>query len=201
MRMRQVPLGGIALAAALLGAGAAQAQVRTPPAPVAAAAIDPASVPMPNLAFTPDAEAERNYFKYFFFHRADTDFASAYADIQECDGYARGLAYRTAYQQPYMPYPITLPTAVGGAIGGAIGNAMADAIFGSAERRMQRRAIMRTCMGFKGYTAFGLSKDVWEAFNFDEGNSSLPEARRHEFLRMQARAATGPRPTVGEMVQ
>ena len=198
MRLRQVPLGGIVLAAALLGAGAAQAQVRTPPPPVAAAAIDPASVPMPNLAFTPDAEAERNYFKYFFFHRADTDFAAAYSDIQECDGYARGLAYR-AGGNTYMPVPATMAGAVGGAIGGAIGNAMADAIFGSGERRMQRRVIMRTCMGFKGYTAFGIAKNLWEEFNFDEGNSSLPEERRHEFLRMQARAATGPRPQVGEI--
>ncbi len=201
MRPRQVPLRGIALAAVLLAAGTAHAQVRTPPPRVAAATIDPTSVPMPNLAFTPDAEAERNYFKYFFFHRADTDFATAYSDIQECDGYARGLAYRAGGSNYYAPVPMTMVGAVGGAIGGAIGNAMADAIFGSAERRMQRRAVMRTCMGFKGYTAFGLAKNVWEEFNFDEGNSSLAEDRRQELLRMQARAATGPRPTVGEMVQ
>ena len=196
MRLTQVPLCGIALAAALLGAGAAQAQVRTPPPPVAAASIDPATVPMPNLAFTPDAEAERNYFKYFFFHRADTDFATAYSDIRECDGYARGLAYHAGYTHAYTSMGL-LPDA----IGGVIGSAMADAIFGSAERRLQRRAIMRTCMGFKGYTAFGLAKNLWEEFNFDEGNSSLPEARRQELLRMQARAATGPRPTLGEMPQ
>jgi hypothetical protein len=196
MRRVWVPLGGIAVAGALIASSSAQAQVRTPPAPVSAAAIDPASVTMPNLAFTPDAEAERNYFKYFFFHRADTDFASAYADLQECDGYARGLAYRAGYTHAYTGMGL-LPSA----IGGAIGSAMADAIFGSAERRMQRRAVMRTCMGFKGYTAFGLAKNVWEAFNFDEGNSSLPEERRQELLRMQARAATGPRPTIGEMVQ
>jgi hypothetical protein len=94
MIMRWMPRAGISLLAAC-AAGAAVAQPAPPAATKATAAVDPASVPMPKLAFTPDAEIERNYFKYFFFHRDGTDFATAYADLQECDGYARGLSHRT----------------------------------------------------------------------------------------------------------
>jgi hypothetical protein len=189
-------LGGIGMLAAVCASSAAAQRA---PAPLASGPVDPAGVPMPNLAFTPTEDVQRNYFKYHYFHRADTDFETAYADLQECDGYARGLAYRTGGVPGYVPVPATLAGAVGGAIGGAIGNALADAIYGSAHRRQQRRMIMRTCMGYKDYRTFGLTKDLWEAFNFSEGNSSPPEARRQEFLRMQARAASGPRPTLGEM--
>lgn len=181
MNEARMSLGGVALAIALFMAGPAHAQAD---AAAATEVVDGSAVRMPDLAFTPDAEAQGGYFKYFYFHRADTDFATAYADIRECDGYTRDLAVRSS--------------APGGGLFGAI---LADAIHGSAQRRTQRRMIMRTCMGFKGYSAFGLRKDLWEAFNFDEGNSSPTEARRQALLRIQARAASGPRPTIGELPQ
>lgn len=200
MRLTSPRLRGLLLAAAIGAAGPALAQEAPAPgaSAEAAAQLDPALVPMPNLAFEPDEEDVRNYQKYFYFHREETDFATAYADLQECDGYARGLAYRA--NSGYVPtYPFTgvLP----GAIGGAIGSVMADAIFGSAERRAQRRQIMRTCMTYKGYSTFGLRKSLWERFNFEEGNSTVEENRRQALLQMQARVASGPRPTVGEMVE
>ncbi len=183
MNYVRLPLGGVALAAALFVAGVASAQGQTSSS---TRATDGSSIPMPELAFTPDEESQRNYFKYFYFHRADTDFATAYADIRECDDYTRDLAIRG-----------------NGAMfgGGLLGAIAADAISGAGARREQRRMIMRTCMGYKGYSAFGLRKDLWEAFNFDEGNSSPPEPQRQAMLRVQARVASGPRPTVGEMSQ
>ena len=167
----------------------------------AASAVDPSTIEMPNLSFVPDEEDIRNYDKYFYFHRADTDLAAAYADLQECDGYARGLSHRAGGAG--VPYyaPMTLAGAMGGAIGSAIGSAMADAIWGSAERRRQRRLNMRTCMTFKGYRTFGLRKALWEEFNFDEGNARIEEPRRQRLLQIQARVAAGPTPQVGEMVQ
>lgn len=182
-------LRALGLALALGGGQLAFAQA--PPAP----AIDPASLPLPDLAFTPNQEAEDNYDKYFFFNRADTDFATAYGDLQECDGYARGLSYRTGNAAVPYPYAGT----VGGILGGVIANVMDDAIYGSAERRRLRRTNMRICMGFKGYTAFGLPKAIWEQFNFEEGNARVEEGRRQRFLQMQARAASGPRPTLGAL--
>ncbi len=160
---------------------------------------------MPVLAFQPTEEDVSNFDKYFFFHREGADFATAYADLQECDGYARGLSFRTdPGPNPFLNpglVPQTLAGAAGGVIGGMIGNALADAIYGSAERRRQRRINMRTCMGFKGYRTYGLSKSLWEEFNFEEGNATVEEARRQRLLQMQARAASGPAPTVGEITE
>lgn len=186
-----LPRLGVSLAA-LIGAGTVHGQDNQPSSS-AQHAVDPASVPMPNLAFTADAEIERNYFKYFFFHRVDTDFAAAYSDLQECDGLARGLTFgRDGGASAAGAF-------IGGGVPGLLGAVIGDAVFGSSERRRQRRVNMRTCMGYKGYTTFGLPRNLWSEFNFDEGNSGLSNSRRQEFLRLQARAATGPRPTIGEM--
>lgn len=207
MRRSFVPRTGIGLAAAICAAAPLAAQA---PAPATAPAtqadprvspsdpvstFDPAAIPLPDLHFTPTPNAIDNFDKYFFFNRADTDFATAYADLRECDGYARGLSYRTGPTTVPYPYAGT----IGGIIGGVIGDAMSDAIYGSAERRRLRRTNMRICMGFKGYTAFGLPKEIWEQFNFEEGNAHIEEGQRQRYLQMQARAASGPRPTIGEL--
>jgi hypothetical protein len=83
---------------------------------------------------------------------------------------------------------------VGGALGAAIGFAIEDAVFGSAERRKARRLNMRTCMHFKAYDRYGLPKDLWQAFNFEEGNGRAEADVRTRDLMMQALVASGPRP-------
>ncbi len=150
-----------------------------------------AKVEMPELAFQATPEDEKNFDKYYFFNRPGTDFATAYADISECDGYARGLASGITYQQAPYPYAGTMA----GAIGGAIGNAMAVAIFGSAEKRRLRRVNMRKCMNFKGYERYGLAKDKWEPFNFEEGLSGVSETDRQRYLKQQALVASSYTPT------
>jgi hypothetical protein len=189
--------GAVFVALFIGAAGPASAQIRrtTPDAPPPQ--IDPATIPMPNLAFTPTPQVEENYDKYFYFNRADTDFMTAYGDLRECDDYARGAAFHTSYTQ--TPYPYTYTMA--GAIGGMIGNVVADMVFGSAERRRQRRINMLTCMRFKDYRVFGLPETLWEQFNFEEGNRRVPEPERQRLLQLQARVASGPAPTVGEVTQ
>jgi hypothetical protein len=188
----------LAGAAVLAIALPANAQIAPAPAPEAAPpAIDPSTIEMPNLAFTPTPEIVADYDKYYVFNRAGADFAAANADLQECDAYARGLAFHMAGGTVPYPYAGTMA----GAIGGAIGSAVADAIFGSAERRKQRRMNMRTCMTYKGYRTFGLPKSIWETFNFEEGLSRVDEQRRQRLLQIQARVASGPMPTVGEIVE
>jgi len=184
MKRLFVPLCGLAVAAAVSGA----APLRAQEAPALA---------LPDLNFTPSPQAAEDFDKYFYFHRAETDFATAYADLQECDGYARGLSFRTVGGPVPYPYAGTLA----GALGGAIGSALADAVWGSAERRRLRRVNMRTCMGFKGYRIYGLPKSIWEQFNFEEGNAHIEEGRRQQLLQLQARAASGPAPQVGEITQ
>ena len=155
---------------------------------------EPAGLTMPAIAFEPTGLEAKDFDKYYVFHRPDTDFATAYGDIIECDGYARGLSGGVRAQDVPYPYAGTM----GGAIGGAIGNALAVAIFGSAEKRKLRRINMRKCMNFKGYDRYGLPKQVWEAFNFEEGFSGVDDDDRLRFLKQQAMVASAPEKPRGE---
>jgi hypothetical protein len=74
---------------------------------------------------------------------------------------------------------------------------MVAAIFGSAEVRATRRINMRRCMNFKGYHRYGLPKDIWTKFNFEEGFSELAENKRQVFLKQQAKIASGEKPKTG----
>lgn len=154
-----------------------------------------AAVEMPKLAFSATPEDAENFDKYYYFHRPDTDFATSYADISECDGYARGLRSGIGNQTMYLPYAGTMA----GAVGGAVGSALAVAIFGSAEKRRLRRVNMRTCMNYKGYGRYGLPKDLWKAFNFEEGFSGVKDDERQRYLRQQALVASAHRPQGQEL--
>lgn len=151
---------------------------------------DAASVPYPDLAFEPTPEITDTYDKYFYFHREDVSFEDALADIRDCDSLARGLNSGMGYQQTYSPYG-----GLAGVAGGAIGNAMVSAIFGSAEKRRIRRVNLRRCMDFKGYERYGLEKDLWQEFNFEEGFSGEDEYVRQSAIIQQALVASGPKPT------
>jgi hypothetical protein len=164
----------------------------------ASAIPSPEGLTMPKLDFAPTPEIEKDFDKYFYFHRADTSFAEAYIDIHECDALASGssiyLGGNAAMAGATAQYGV-LP----GAIGSAIGSAIADAIFGSAARREQRRVNLRNCMGFKGYKRYGLSRDLWTEFNFEEGMGRKKEDRRNDALALQALVASGPAPTTKEL--
>jgi hypothetical protein len=153
-------------------------------------AVDPATITVPSLAFTSTPELEADFDKYYYFNRADTDFRTALGDLLECDGLARGLTSGYQYQDVPYPYAGTLA----GGVGGLIGNAMVAAIFGSAEKRRLRRVNMRNCMFYKGYQRYGLDKEIWEEFNFEEGLDGVTEEIRIGYLRQQAFIASGPRP-------
>lgn len=175
----------LAVAAALTGA-AQSARAAEPATPSPLPASDPAKVELADLSQATTAEDEADFDKYFYFHRADTSFAQALADIRECDGYARGLASPYGYQDAGYPYAGTMA----GALGGAIGNAIVAMVFGSAELRKARRTNMRRCMNYKGYDRFGLNKQVWQTFNFEEGLRSVKEEDRQRMLAQQAKAAS-----------
>jgi len=164
------------------GAGVAALDSKSPFFVASVTNADAASVKMPGLEFTPTAEDASNYDKYFYFTRADTDFAAAYADIVECDGYARGLTSGVS------------PSYGQGVLGDALVDLMSDLIYGSANRRKLRRKNLRACMAFKGYDRHGLSKQVWETFNFEEGNMKIEEDARTGFLKQQALVASSARP-------
>ena len=148
---------------------------------------DVATVQMPDLSFTPSSAIEGDYDKYYYFHRADTSFATALADLRECDAFARGLPMRPGYSGPYIPVTSPYAGTAGGLIGGAIVGGVGLAIL-SADRRSARRANMRRCMHYKRYQRFGLEKSRWQAFNFEEGLSRVKEVER--MLAQQAKVAS-----------
>ena len=156
---------------------------------------DPAILQLPDVSGTTNASDESDFDKYFYFYRVDTTFEQALADIRECDGYARGLASPYGYQETPYPYAGTLA----GAAGGIIGNLLVAAIFGSAELRKARRTNMRRCMNYKGYDRYGLNKDVWQQFNFEEGLRHVDEDQRQLMLAKQAKAASMVKP-VGKVL-
>ena len=169
-----------------------QAAAPLPPvAPPPDEPIDVAAIAVPSLDFPPDPALAKDFDKYYYFHRGETDFRTALTDVRDCDGLSRGLSSPYGYAQ--APYPYT--NTMAGAVGGAIGNLMVAAIFGSAEARAARRINMRRCMYFKGYQRYGLPKPIWETFNFEEGLSHVEESRRQAFLMQQAKVASGARPT------
>lgn len=147
---------------------------------------DPATLTMPALEFEADEGDIKSYKKYYYFSRPDTSFEVALEDIRFCDELARGLAVGNYYPDAGT----SAMYGIGGAIGGVLAGAMAQAIFGSAEARAKRRVNMRRCMHFKGYARHGLSKDLWQEFNFEEGLSSVDEEMRQKHLATQALVAS-----------
>lgn len=183
------------LASLSVVASAAGAQTAKPAVDPMTVVPDPATVPMPKLDFVSTPLIEADFDKYYFFHRTGTTFEEALADLRDCDGFARGLSSGYKYQE--APYPYTYTAA--GVAGGVIANVMIAAIFGSAEKRRLRRVNMRRCMGYRGYDRFGLEKDLWQEFNFEEGFSGEGEDKRQAMLAQQAKVASGPRPAGKEL--
>lgn len=174
-------------AAIMSGPAAAETDFSASPFGVVEVPADEAAkLEMPKLEFAETPEDAKNFDKYYFFRRDETDYATAYADITECDGYARALVSSYKYQDAPYPYAGTMA----GAAGGMIANAMMAAIFVPGEKRRMRRVNMRQCMGFKGYDRLPLSKELWETFNFEEGTGAEEEESRLKALKLQALVAS-----------
>lgn len=176
-------------------AGMAQAQaIKNEPPLKIFSEEEIAAVAMPSLSFVENDKAAADYDKYFYFHRPATNFDRAFADVTECDALSSGLSYYRGADSSAVASAMSQYGVLAGGLGGAIGGLMADAIFGSAERRKQRRMNIRNCMFYKGYDRYGLEKDLWQEFNFEEGLSREEADKRKAALMMQARVASGPKP-------
>jgi len=185
------------LAALLLPlAGVAKAQaIKSEPPQETFAPDEIAAIAMPALDFDYASVKPKDFEKYFYFHRPDTDFETAYADITECDSLGSGINYYMRASDWQIQSAMAQYGPLAGGVGGMIGSALADAIFGSAERRRLKRMNLRNCMHFKGYDRYGLEKDLWQAFHFEEGLSRENADDRVAALKQQARVASGPKPT------
>lgn len=176
----------------------AQAENASVSAESSSAAVEAASLAMPDLAFTATLADIADYDKFFYFHRPDTSFAEAHADIKECDALSSGISYYRDTSGAVAGATAQYGVAAG-AIGGAIAGLLVDAIFGSAERRRLTKINLRNCMGFKDYRRYGLSQDLWKKFNFEEGMGRKREGEREEALQLQAMVASGPAPASKEL--
>lgn len=182
----------LCVAAALPSAASAQA-LNAPREVRVFTSAEIAAVAMPDTQFDIRQAKVGDFDKYYYFHRDTVSFDEAFADISECDELSSGLASYAGGSEPYPGY-FASQYGVGGVIGGVLGEVLADMIHGSAARREMRRINMRNCMGYKGYQRYGLPKDLWEAFNFEEGNGRKDEDIRTNKLMQQARLASGPKP-------
>lgn len=184
----RVILGVLAMTS--ISSGAAAQAIKSEPEMEIFPAEEISEIAYPDLEFEETPQDVKVYDKYFFFHREDTSFDVAFADINECDALARGAGhYRTSVSY-YSPQAGLL----GSAAGSVIGSLVADAIFGSAERRKIRRSNLRNCMAFKGYERYGLEKERWQKFHFEEGFGEANEVKRRNYFMVQARVASGPKP-------
>ena len=186
----------VAAGCAMSLAGVAQAQaLKTEPPMKEFTEEEIAEIAMPELEYDYDRVDPKDYEKYFYFHRDETSFSVAYADILECDSLGSGSSFYSSSLSNAMASSLGQYGVLGGALGGAIGAAIGDAIFGRSERRKLKRINIRNCMYFKGYDRYGLKKDLWQEFHFEEGNSREEASSRAAALLQQARVASGPKPT------
>lgn len=176
-------------------AGAAQAQaIKNEPPMRQFTDAEREAVEMPPLAFEDDPATVKDDDKYFYFHRAETSFDQAYADVTECDATSSGSSFYLRANAGSVAASSAQYGILASSIGGAIGGLMADAIFGSAERRKQRRINIRNCMFYKNYDRYSLEKNLWQAFHFEEGLSKENPEDREKALLAQAKVASGPKP-------
>ncbi len=164
--------------------------------------IDPGSVAIPSIAFVEAAEDKKLYNKYFFFHRKGISFEEALIDVIECDAFGRALPFRL---EPTRYIVISNNIAIAGVgtvvanLVDPIGQRWADKMFGVPWRRTTRRNNLRVCMGYKGYQRYGLSREIWQKFNFDEADKPPAEGDRKRMLIQQARIASGADPMQPEL--
>ena len=155
-------------------------------------APDSSSIELPETAFSEDPTAAMDFDKYFYFWRSETTYDQAFSDILQCDDLARGIkpqgdgSYQDSMfaQNAFLYGPAA--AAAGGLIGGLIVGAMA-----SAQQKNVRRHSMRYCMFYKGYERFGITKDLWRAFNSEDFTSELSNDSRIKMVAKQAAVASG----------
>lgn len=154
---------------------------------LAQTAPDPATVTVPAITGDTDAAVISEGWKFFYFHRANTAYAEAYADIAECYRfmpvpYANGLLPMFVPWESDTGARIIKPPVIGpyGIVGDIIGGMVA----GPLERRA-RQSRLRRCLEPRGYSRYPAPKDTWEKIIDNYSASSIA---------VQAKLASGPLP-------
>jgi hypothetical protein len=155
---------------------------------------DPATVSVPDIAFTPTKSDINHFDEYFYFHKPGVRYERAFADLNQCRTY--GMVATV-----YGPPPVLAP--LGGELDGQridpLGrkNPLTDkngeyvgilpAIFITNYMEELARGTERRCMMWKGYARYGVSRTLWQ--QIETGSAA-------EKLARMAVLASGPAPTV-----
>ncbi len=190
MKYREFFCSALILCAAISSPALADGSVASPPDAAADDPFDhadPTKIIMPNLVFTPDEKIVKKYHIYFYFHKNGVDFATALADIRECEYYST-FGEVTVAPPTFVPY--------GGELQvdrkankyklqpGLMPLVFAPMVMGPLLRRMHN-AGMRNCMAFRDYSRYGLNQEISESID----NVGLVEQ-----VLTRAKIASGPKP-------
>jgi hypothetical protein len=147
---------------------------------------DPASVTVPDVTPSNDPKVREEGYKFYYFHNANVSYAEAHQDLAECRAY---LPVGGGTQvQGFIPFGenYNRPVYVGTPIfPGLFTNVMASIIVPKMERGVASNK-MRRCMGTRGYDRFAIPEVTWDKLN--NGDEA-------QLLLMQAKLASGPKPT------
>lgn len=172
----------IACAALALVVTVPSAGAQTPASPP-----DPSAVTIPDLSGGRDPAVVSNGWKYFYFWRADTSYAEAYADIADCYRFMPA-PNATASVPRFVPWEeagsvaTVQPSVIQpyGIVGAVIGEIIAGPLV-----RRAHQSRLRRCMEPRGYQRYPLQERRWELLTDNFSPASIA---------MQAKAASGPRP-------
>ena len=148
----------------------------------AATLAQTAALPDPSTIVAPDIAADKrslgNENKFFVFHRSDTSFAAAEADVRFCMRYINQTMFPP--MPDFVPWDDPAPAGEAPRYAGIIGQMVVDGV----ARSLRQSNVMR-CMLPRGYARYRISEGLWKEINYRELESSI---------MIQARIASGPTP-------
>ena len=146
------------------------------------AAAVPATFPDPTTIVVPDIKADTrslgNERKFFVFHRENTTFIEAEADVRFCMRYINQTMFPP--MPDYVPWEEQAPAGAAPRYAGVIGQIVVDGV----ARSLRQSNIMR-CMLPRGYARYRVSEGMWRDINYRDLESSI---------LVQAKIASGPIP-------
>lgn len=141
-----------------------------------AAPLDPSTIIVPDIAA--DTRSLGNENKFFVFHRPNTSFAAAEADVRFCMRYINQTMFPP--MPDFVPWEDAPPVGDAPRYAGLIGQLVVDGV----ARSLRQSNVMR-CMLPRGYVRYRISEGLWKEINYRELESSI---------MIQAKIASGPTP-------
>ena len=147
---------------------------------------DPGAIPIPDLSGGRDPAVVSNGWKYFYYWRADTSFAAAFADFSECYRFmpVANSSPGVPMFAPWEDKPATEIVTRGIQPYGLVGAVIGEIVAGPLVRRAHQSRLRR-CMEPRGYQRYPLQERRWEQLTDNFSPASIA---------MQAKAASGPAP-------